>query len=122
MVTREEIPGAIQRWTDIAELPDAYTWEGDDLNGGEWPYPDRFARTLAEGSLAEDIRRRLGVEVDAGVYLTEKIESGGYSEYTQENYRYLTIECGDKTIEFEETPWGSVLETLLRWLDEEVAA
>lgn len=94
-------------------------WE-DEPDAGraadDWPYPTRYTKSLAQGEMAERIRRALNVADDLPVYVTERVESGGYSEYTAEDDYYLTITVGAASHEVD-AGWTGGLTALLRWLD-----
>jgi transcriptional regulator with XRE-family HTH domain len=52
----------------------------------EWPYPTSYTKSMITGELADRIRERMGVDASAPVFITEKCVSGGYSEYTQDDF------------------------------------
>lgn len=66
-------------------------WNGDG-DPDEWPYPTKYSRYRIEGRLAERIRERTGL--DGEVSIVEKIESGGYSEWTQEDEYLFDVWIG----------------------------
>jgi hypothetical protein len=98
----------IHEWQDAPE-------PGGDAD--EWPYPTSYTKSLITGELADRIRERLGVDAPAPVFLTEKCVSGGYSEYTQENDYYHTIETGGHTVEMEAGWSWNPITSLINWLD-----
>lgn len=108
MTTPESPLSVVDEWEDEPA-------EGQDPD--EWPYPTKYTRSLAHGELAERIRRALGVTDDLPVYVEERIESGGYSEYTQEDDYYMTIKVGDTSREVIDGSWSGGLTALLQWLD-----
>ena len=83
----------------------------------DWPYPNRYSKSLITGDLADLIRKRLGQPDHAPVMLTEKVESGGYSEYTQENDYHHTITVGPETVQLGSSWTGNGITTLTDWLD-----
>lgn len=83
----------------------------------DWPYPNRYSTSLITGELAALIRKRLGQAEDAPVVITERIESGGYSEYTQENDYYHTITVGGMTVDLGSSWSGNGIRHLTEWLD-----
>lgn len=97
----------VEEWTEDIE-------EGRDPD--EWPYPTTYTRSLAQGELAERIRRALGAADDLPVYVVEEVISTGYSEYTQEDEYNLTITAGDAEHKID-YGWTGGLQALLRWLD-----
>lgn len=100
----------ILEWQDPPEL---------GRTADDWPYPTKHVRSLANGELAERIRRALRVESPyADVYVQEDTVSGGYSEYTQENEYHVTVWCNGERYEFEARYSGS-FPLLLVWLDKE---
>jgi hypothetical protein len=124
---RRGVPGARRRTAGRCPVsdydsPDLFLvdeWSDPDENDGEWPYPTEYHKSLITGELAERCRRALGVtDPNAEVFITERVESGGYSEYTQENFTDFTIECDGKSETFNED-WslGSTFQQLLKWLD-----
>lgn len=98
----------IHEWEDAPE---------DGRDADEWPYPTRYYKSLITGDLADLIRKRLGVEPHVPVMLTEKVESGGYSEYTQENDYEHTLTVGGHTINLHVGWTGNGLTALTDWLD-----
>lgn len=94
-------------------------WEDEDENDGEWPYPTQYSKYLIEGDLADRTRNRLGVEDNVPVFLTETVESGGWSEYTQENYYTHTLEVGGFEVDIRGDGYTSSIEELVKWLGEE---
>ena len=98
----------IHEWQDAPEPgQDAY----------EWPYPNSYTKSLITGDLAGKIRERLGLESHVPVMITEKVVSGGYSEYTQENDYYHTITAGNETVELGSTWSSNGITALTDWLD-----
>ena len=89
--------------------------EWADEGEWEWPYPNQYKKSLIEGTLADLIRAKFGV--DAPVYITETEISGGWSEYTQETDFEFTVECGDESHEFSDIlGYDNGLKGLLEWL------
>ena len=85
----------------------------------DWPYPDEHAVTDATGELAVRLRVALGVPQDATVQIRERIQHQGYSEYTQEHFRTVTVQCGHNYETFDGYAGGdNALEQMLAWLDE----
>jgi len=84
----------------------------------DWPYPNRYSKSLITGDLADAIRTRLNVESHVPVIITEEVVSGGYSEYTQENDYNHTITVGEHTVELESSWTWNAITALTRWLDE----
>jgi hypothetical protein len=101
------------------QIVEVESWEDerDDPPADEWPYPDSYVRHRVTGALARDVQAKLGT--DADVMILERVESGGYSEYTQENYYSFTIQCGGQEILFAEDWSGSPFTELLKWLEKE---
>lgn len=99
-----------------------HTWSDSPAPGcsaDDWPYPTSYTKSLITGELADRIKARLGVDASAPVFITERCESGGYSEYTQEKDYYHTITTGEHVVEMRASYWGSNAITLLtEWLDE----
>lgn len=93
-------------------------WEDEPESGrdpDEWPYPTKHVLSLAQGELAERIRRALKVTTGAPVYVEEEVISGGYSEFTQEEDHYLTVRVDGESTSF--PTWNGPFTDLLRWLD-----
>lgn len=101
-------------------------WEDPPEEGrsaDDWPYPDRHVKFLVGGELAERIVKRLGEADGTPVFLIETTESGGYSEYTQEDEVRFKISCGAQTASFDDyslrVEWGtSLVGRLDAWLKE----
>jgi hypothetical protein len=92
------------------------TWS-DDGNQDQWPYPDKHTKSKADGELATRIRYALGQESsDEPVYLVEHTEHRG-TYYTQENFRWLEVECDGRSMKFTSTFSQSAFAQLLEWLD-----
>lgn len=106
----------IRTWSNERIRPDGTTDKS-------FPYPDKFSRSSATGELAERIRFALSdgkpeeLEYEA-VFLTEITKYGGYSEYTQDNFTFLRIECGEHTKVIEPEDFKSSFSIMLDWLDE----
>lgn len=102
-----------------------HEWE-DAPEGGrdpeEWPYPTRYSKSLITGDLADKIRDRLGAEQHVPVMITEKVESGGYSEYTQENDYYNTVTVGEHSVDLGSAWTGNGIMALTDWLDRTMEA
>lgn len=107
------------RARDELRLWRRWTADGDPQR---YPYPDEHAKSQATGELAERIRRALGAgDPTDDVFLVESKKYGGYSENTQDNFRWLTVECGDLVKDFRPESYGmapSAFAMLLAWLDE----
>lgn len=116
-------------WYEVSSLTNHIrTWSNerirsDGTTDNSFPYPDKFSRSSATGELAERIRFALTngepeeLEYEP-VFLTEITKYGGYSEYTQENFTFLRIECGEQTKVIEPETFKSAFSILLDWLDE----
>lgn len=117
---------------DYYEVQDALnhvrTWSNEKIRSDgttdtSFPYPDKFSRSAATGELADRIRFALTdgnpseLEYET-VFLTEITKYGGYSEYTQENFTFLRVECGDKTKVLEPEEFSNVFNAMIKWLDE----
>jgi hypothetical protein len=99
----------IHEWEDAPE---------DGSTAEEWPYPTRYSKSLITGELADRIRERLGQNAGKPpVFITEQVVSGGYSEYTQENDYYHTINVGSETVEIGPEWHGNGIRALTDWLD-----
>jgi hypothetical protein len=83
----------------------------------DWPYPNRYAKSLITGDLADKIRERLELDSHVPVFITERVESGGYSEYTQESDYYHTITAGGYTVELGWSYSRNGINALTEWLD-----
>ena len=88
----------------------------------EWPYPTTHTQYLITGELAERVKRALGESAEAAVFITEDTISTGYSEYTQETELQFTVECGARTVTFDEysaySSYGATtVARLSLWLD-----
>jgi len=97
-----------------------HEWEDAPKPGceaDEWPYPTRYAKSLITGDLADKIRERLGLDSHVPVFITEKVVSGGYSEYTQENDYSHTVTAGEHAVELGYTWDGNGVTALTDWLD-----
>ena len=89
----------------------------------DWPYPTTHKKFLIGGDLAARVCKRLGADEGTPVFITEKVESGGYSEFTQEDETKFIVECGVHTMWFDEyrprVDWGtSLVGRLDIWLRE----
>jgi len=99
----------IHEWYDAPE---------DGRDADDWPYPTSYTKSIITGELADRIRERLGVDSSAPVFITETVESGGYSEYTQENDYSHTVQVGEHTLELAGSCWTSNgITALINWLD-----
>lgn len=104
-------------------------WEDEPEEGrtaDDWPFPTSYRKFAIDGDLADRIRARLGEPEGTPVYLTERTESGGWSEWTQEDELYFTIECGSNTVSFDEysprVGYGATtVARLSAWLNEQEA-
>jgi len=76
----------------------------------EWPYPTVTTTYLTGGVLAQDVRKKLGLDDDVPIIMVEDAISGGYSEYTQENDYYITLKYGSESKEFDG------IAQLIQWL------
>lgn len=104
------------------------TWSNDRIKADgsvdtSFPYPDKYTRTTAVGELADRIRFALSngkpeTLETYPVFLTETTQYGGYSEYTQDNFTFLKIECDDISKTIKPTISGSAFSLMLEWLDE----
>lgn len=83
------------------------THQDEDTNGGEWPYPTKYTTYLIEGDLADRVRARVGI-THGRVTFHETNESGGYSEWTQENYYNVRIEVDGSEVYDSSTGWWDV--------------
>ena len=95
------------------------TWSDEPEDGRtaeDWPYPTCYTRSIAQGELADRIRRALNVADDIPVYVVEEYVSDGYSEYTQEDYCYMKITAGNEKHVIDGS-WEGGLPALLDWLD-----
>lgn len=95
---------AIRKWTET---------EGHELNEyGEydWPYPTEVVESRVTGDLRDKVLLRTD-RFDGDVLITERVISGGWSEYTQEN-----------DYEFDVTIDGVTVWTSRRWSSENIAA
>jgi len=100
-----------------SDMTEIASWFGPDENNGDWPYPTKYKKSLVGGELADRVRHAFGITGGAPVLITEEIVSGGYSEYTQEDYYNFTIECAGQSQDFEgDLSWNG-LNKLLAWLD-----
>jgi len=116
-------------WYEVSSLTNHIrTWSNeriraDGTTDNSFPYPDKFSRSSATGELAERIRFALTegkpeeLEYET-VFLTEITKYGGYSEYTQDNFTFLRIECGEHTKVIEPEDFKSVFSLMMDWLDE----
>lgn len=95
------------------------SWEDEDENDGEWPYPTQYNQYRIEGDLADRVNRRMGNDPGTEVLLTETVVSGGWSEYTQENDYSHEIEAGGETVELVGTWQSNPIAALVKWLGEE---
>jgi hypothetical protein len=104
-----------KRWDDGRRPSDYRTF----------PYPDEHSSSLAEGELAGRIRVAFGHKADDFIdaVIVETKQYGGYSEWTQDNMEFITLECGNDSKDFrgleftdngELGPFGQ----MLAWLDE----
>ncbi len=105
----DEVPAEVADTEIILELRDG---DGD----WKWPRTQYVYRTI-EGPLAVRVRERLGASEDEPVEIYERIEVGGYSEYTSDVDSFFEIRCFGEEIEFECTDVWSPLMGLLAWLD-----
>lgn len=83
----------VQEWQDPPE-------EGRTIH--DWPYPTIYKKFLIGGDLAERVCSRLGADEGTPVFITEQVESGGYSEWTQDDETKFVIDCGPYTMWFDE--------------------
>ena len=103
----------------------------DDFTADEWPDGEHLIETLVEGTLADRIRKRAGL--DGEVIIHEFGVEGGYSEYTVEwNYEFR-VEVGGKAAFASDYEYTNVtypepapyerngLTKMLEWLDESPA-
>lgn len=92
----------------------------DDGDPESYPYPNKHVKSAATGELASRIRRALGcTDESAQAFIVETKQYGGYSEYTQENFKWLVVECDGQSEEFEPVGTGpSAFSLMLTWLDE----
>lgn len=100
----------IREWSDDPE-------SGRDADG--WPYPNYYTESLITGELADKIRARLEAHPEAPVIFKETCESGGYSEYTQENDYTFELRVNGYEINI---PGGGYcydngINSLIKWLD-----
>lgn len=101
-------------------------WQDEPAEGrseDDWPYPTTYKKFLIGGDLAERVCKRLGVDAGTPVFITEQVESGGYSEWTQEDETRFSIDCGNYTMWFDEyrprVSYGtSLIGRLDAWLKE----
>lgn len=97
-------------------------WDSEGNIDNSYPYPDKFIFSELEGQLAEEVREAFAngdsTEYDSILFepvrLKEKVSYGGYSEYTQEHFRELTLTCGDHTIVFD---GDNAFNELLEWTE-----
>lgn len=71
----------------------------EDSENGSWPPAPLIVKNEVRGMLADRIRNKLGVK-RRRVFIIEETCYGGYSEYTQENSTWFTVECGKRSFEF----------------------
>jgi len=95
-------------------------WSDDPAEGRsewDWPYPTKYQVCLITGELADKVRERLDLDDSVPVHIKEEVVSGGWSEYTQENDYYHTLEVGGQEITLRGDDYGNGLNSLLEWLD-----
>lgn len=95
------------------------TDEVESWNPSERTNEVTFTRRLLEGSLAEAVRKRLGVSSDEQVFITERTEHYDLSEYTSDTDHRHIIECAGHRKEFDHAIPIWNFDALLRWLDGE---
>lgn len=78
-----------------------------------------FVRRSLGGSLADAVRKRLGVSNDEPVFITERTENYNLSELTAETDHRHIIECAGHRKEFDHAIPIWNFDALLRWLDGE---
>lgn len=98
---------------DLPHATEIARTEDPDENDGNWPYPTEHITYIAGAGMAEDIRRRAGLDGDVMVVIKEDVISGGYSEYTQENEYPFEVLAGDFSRDFDS------LREFLNWIEEE---
>lgn len=107
----------IHEWTDT----DGHTPNED--GGYDWPYPTEVIESEVVGDLREKVLTRTD-RFDGDVRIVERVVSGGYSEYTQENdYEFEVVVDGVQVWD-SSGYWGpeSNLADFLAWLDKGVAS
>lgn len=105
----------IRSWSDERYQPDGSP-------DGSYPWPDEHQRSTVTGELADRIRFALTDGhpeklSDHAVFMTETKQYGGYSQYTQDNFRYIKVECGEQSKTIEENSSSSAFSLLLEWMD-----
>lgn len=75
-------------------------------------------KRIAEGQIAIDIRRRMGADENAQVFLTEMGGIAQIGDETWENFAVLTIECEGQEVEFDSGSDNNNFVAFLKWVDE----
>lgn len=107
-----------------AKLPDTQLlakWDEatDEQQRDEWSYPTVHSVSSVQGELAERVRTAFNIsDSSMEVRIIESVESGGYSEYTQENEYNFTVHCGNHRKHFYSSYAGQGLVDLIAWLDQ----
>lgn len=78
----------------------------------------KLVKRLAEGQIAADIRKRMNVNDDAPVYLTELGGIARIGDLTWENFAILIVEGEGEEVEFETFGEANNFVAFLKWLDE----
>lgn len=84
----------------------------------DYPYPDVHVTSHATGEFAQRARVALSVGPDDHVIIEERVQFGGYSQWTQEHFHTFTIRSGRAFEVFEKTGSDNAFELMLKWLDE----
>lgn len=95
-------------------------WDDDSEEPDEWPYPDSYTESTLPDSMVWPVSQKLNVIPGGHTFtLREREVSGGYSEFTQENYYDFAVLMDGEVIY--ESPsddvWDNGLVQFLKWLD-----
>lgn len=105
----------------LSPLIDVELTEEDELRA--FPIPSRTDETVlvkrkAEGRIAEDIRKRLGITDETPVFITEAEGVFQIGDSTWENFQKLLIECGEHKIDFSDSSSsGGNFAAFLNWIE-----
>lgn len=79
-------------------------------------------RRQITGRLAEDIRKRLRLTNNEGVFISELAGVAQTGDETWENFQELVVEAGPHRMDFETFSLGNNFSAMLDWLVQDVSA